>query len=190
MNKNFFSPILFLTFSLFLTSCGGDDLDDVQAESLETKMLTANIVDSDLVGQWGLSMMKTDTLVDLNKDGIFTQDLMVETDCFDPMSITFNSDKTFSSVNSRMDFKAGETDDEFLCMGHRTDTGTWSVEGDVLSLHVNVDGSVYNTERQLEISGNTFSFKVSKQESKQYVTDPGDTSVSRVMVVSLDYTKK
>lgn len=190
MKKNIFPPILFVSFALLLFSCAGDDLEDVQADSLETKMLTANIVESDLLGTWDLSKMTTDSLVDLNQDGIFTNDLLIETTCFDPMSITFNADETFSSVNSRMDFKAGETDDQFLCMGDRTDTGTWSVEGDVLYLHVEVDGSIYNHTKNLIMTENTFSFKVNKEESKQYVTDPGDTSVSKVTVVSLEYTKK
>lgn len=190
MKKNILPLFLFISFSLFLSSCDGDDLDDLQAEDLETKMLTANIVDSDLVGDWGLSIMETDSLVDLNKDGVSTQNLLSETTCFNSMSITFNPDKTFSSVNSRMDFKAGETDDKFLCMDDRTDTGTWSVEGDLLTLNVKIDNSIYNHEKKIAMNGNTFSFEVTELESQKYVTDPGDTSVSSVTVVSLEYTKK
>lgn len=190
MKKNIFTPFLLISLSLIIISCAGDDLNDLQSESLDTKMLTANIVDSDLVGTWDLSKMATDSLVDLNQDGVFTNNLLIETTCFDPMSIIFNPDKSFSSVNSRMDFKAGETDDQFLCMGGRTDTGTWSIEGDVLTLKVLVDGFTYNHTKTLIMNDNTFSFEVNKEESKQYVTDPGDTSVSKVTVVSLEYTKK
>lgn len=189
MKKITFSPLFIGFFTFLLISCGSDDLGDVQAESLEIKMLTANIVESDLVGHWDLSMMETDTHVDLNQDGTFNQDLLLETDCFDPMSITFNADKSFSSVNARLDFKAGEGDDEFFCMGNRTDKGTWSVKSDTLSLHVNVNGTIYNDEKKLILKENTFSFEVTELESQKYVADPGDTSVSKVTVVSLEYTK-
>lgn len=190
MNKNISPLFLFVSFALFLSSCTNDDMADLQAEDLEAKILTANLQDSDLVGHWDLSTMSTDTPVDLNRDGVYNQNLLSETDCFDPMSITFNSDKNFTSVNARLDFKAGESNDEFFCMGNRTDSGTWSVEGDVLILKVDIDGTIYEDKKQIELEGNTFSFDVSEQESQKYVADPGDTSVSKVTVVSLEYTKK
>ncbi len=188
--KKIISPLFFVSFALVLSSCANDDLADLQAEDLETKILTANFQDSELVGHWDLSKMSTDTPVDLNRDGIYNQNLLSETDCFKPMSITFNSDYKFSSVNARMDFKAGEADDEFFCMGNRTDSGTWSVEGDVLILKVDIDGTIYQDRKQIVLDGNTFSFKVTELESQKYVADPGDTSVSKVTVVSLEYTKK
>lgn len=190
MKKFVFNPILFIFLIFTISSCGGDDLEDLKAEEMNTKMLTANIVESDLVGYWVLSVMKTDVSVDLNKDGIFTQNLLSETKCFDPMSIKFNSDKSFSSVNARLDFKAGESDDQFFCMGNRTDGGTWEIDGITLTLNFLIDGKTYTDQKEIDLNGGTFSFDVSEVESQKYVADPGDSSVSSVTVVSLEYTKQ
>lgn len=176
-----FSAILF-------SSCAGEDLDDKDGELLNNKMLV--YIDSeDLVGNWELSVMRADNPVDLNDDGTLNTNLLEETSCFDLMNINLRNDMTFSSVNSRMDFQAGETNDKFQCMTPRTDEGTWEVNGDMLKLKGNIGGTYYEREKKLTILNNTFSFDVNRLESEQYVKDPGKTLVSEIEVVSLTYTK-
>lgn len=165
-------------------------MNDLKATSVEAPIVTANIEFSDLVGDWDLSVMKADRDIDLNKDGTYNTNLLLETTCFDPMSISFYDDKTFSSVNARLDFEAGINNDEFFCMGNRTDTGTWEIEGDVLTLNVKIDGSTYIHTKTLTFNQGVFSFDVSKDESNQYVEDPGDTSVSQILVLELEYTQR
>lgn len=181
-------PIIILMVSFLmavLTSCADGDVEE--DFSINSKMLTATIESSELIGVWDLSAMNADTAVDIDGDGVANTNLLLETSCFDPMGITFNEDMTFTSVNSRMDFKAGDANDEFLCLGNNIDSGTWSVDGDVLTLHVIYDSSIYTHEKTLSLNGNTFSFEVSKTESMLYVDDPGDTSVSGVLILSLEY---
>lgn len=187
--KNFLknSLLLYCTAVLFL-SCAGEDLDDKDAELLNAKMLVY-IASEDLVGNWELSVMRADTPVDLNDDGASNTNLLEETSCFDLMNINLRNDMTFSSVNSRLDFQAGETNDKFLCMDPRTDQGTWGVEGDVLTLKVNIGGTIYTHTKKLTMENNTFSFNVTELESQQYVKDPGNTVASGIMVMYLTYTK-
>ncbi len=175
--------------AVLLSSCAGENINDIKATAVEAPIVTANIEFSDLVGDWDLSVMKADRDVDLNKDGTFNSNLLLETSCFDPMSISFYDDKTFSSVNARLDFEAGTNNDEFFCMGNRTDTGTWEIEGDVLTLKVEINGIFYEDKKNLILSGDTFSFEVSKTESNRYVEDPGNTSVSQIIVLKLEYTQ-
>ncbi|HSP82229.1 MAG TPA: lipocalin family protein, partial [Gillisia sp.] len=168
--------------------CAGEDLDDKDGELLNNKMLV--YIDSeDLVGNWELSVMRADNPVDLNDDGASNTNLLEETSCFDLMNINLRNDMTFSSVNSRMDFQAGETNDKFLCMTPRTDSGTWKVDGDILTLKVNIGGEIFTHTKKLTLENNTFSFDVTKLESEQYVKDPGTTLVSGITVMYLTYTK-
>lgn len=192
MKHSYPKLLLLIAFPVFLLSCGAEDLDDIKAESISEPITVANISYSDLVGHWDLSAMTASDLVDLNGDGTGSTNLMQETSCFNPMSITFNSDMTFSSVNARLDFKAGENDDEFFCMeGNTADTGTWDVEGDELTLNMEVNGSYYTHKKTLTLTNdnNTFSLDITKLESEQYVEDPGDTAVSHVEVVELEYSR-
>lgn len=182
------NSILLCAAVILFSSCAGEDLDDKDADLLNTKMLV--YIDSqDLIGTWKLTVMQADTPVDLNDDGNNNTNLMEETSCFDLMNINLRNDKTFSSVNSRMDFQAGETNDKFLCMDPRTDSGTWFVDGDVLTLNVNIGGEIYTHTKKLTMNNNTFSFDVTKLESQQYVKDPGTTVVSGITVMYLTYTK-
>ena len=174
--------------AILLSSCSGEDID-VKSQS-DAPIVILNIEYSDLVGHWDLSVMQADKSVDLNKDGAFNSNLLLETTCFKPMSINFFDNRTFSSVNSRLDFEAGTTNDEFFCMGNRTDYGTWTIEGDVLTLNVDINGITYIQKKTLTLNQGVFSFSVSKEESNQYVADPGNTSVSQIVIVELEYTQR
>lgn len=181
--------MLFLTGLFF--SCGGEDLDDNEMLAFTATNLSAEISANDLLGKWNINMLKTNVPVDLNGDGTENIDLLLETSCFDPMSITFFNDDTYAAVNARMDFAGGPGNDEFICMdsSETPDTGTWSLEGDTLTMTITVDGTIYTHEKKITYTGNSFSFDVDRLESQQYFTDPGDTMVSDVDVVFSEYIR-
>jgi hypothetical protein len=178
--------ILVASIPFLLFSCGVDD-EELRNEELNNKIYNAFIYDSDLVGTWNLGSMITDREVDLNNDGVSTKNLLLETKCYDKMSITFRGDRTFSSVNARMDFKGGESNDGFICMGDRVDSGKWSVVEDKVTFYVIINNVEYAEEKQLVLKDDKFSFEVNRAESKAYVSDPGNTSVSKISVVALEY---
>lgn len=170
-----------------LFSCSAEK--DSDTEPLKVSDLTVSIIPSDLIGQWQLSRMKSDTLIDLNKDGILNDNVLAETSCFNEMGVTFNEDLTFSTINARLDFNGGANNDEFVCVKNRMDFGTWDIDGDELILNINIDGVIYTNRKKLYLTQNTFSFEVTKLESNQYVNDPGNTSASEIRILELEYTR-
>ena len=191
MKKITFKLFTLMIASMLLTSCGGEDLDDNAISSFSDPVVTANIEYTQLFGKWDLFQMQTETPVDLNNDENKSLNLLEETSCFDVMSITFNDDMTFSSINARMDFAAGTSNNDFACMSSEggPDTGTWEISGDLLTLTMIIDGNTFDHSKTLKFDGTSFIFEVSEYESQQYVTDPGGTAISDVKIVSLGYTK-
>lgn len=178
--------VLFIGIVLFY-SCSAEKEMDV--EVLKISDLTVTIIPSDLIGQWQLSGMKSDTLIDLNKDGIENENVLDETSCFNEMGITFNEDLTFTTKNARLDFNGGANNNDFVCVKNRMDFGTWNIDGDELILNININGIIYTNRKKLFITPTAFSFEVSKFESNQYVNDPGNTSASEIRILELEYTK-
>ncbi len=178
--------VCFFLLSLILTGC-------TKEESLaDTKILEVSnvtISSNDLIGYWELSRMVSDTAVNLNQDGNYSTNLLDETSCFNNMSITFNSDGTFTTNNATMTFESGTSGDQFSCLTDRIDTGTWEVENDNLMLTMVIDGYTYNHSKKLSMTSNTFAFDVTKIESDQYVDDPGNTQASEIRILELEYTK-
>jgi hypothetical protein len=178
--------ILFIGIAM-LFSCSAEK--DSGTEPLKVRDLTVSIIPSDLIGQWQLSRMKSDTLIDLNKDGILNDNILAETSCFNEMGVTFNEDFTFSTINARLDFNGGANNDDFVCVKNRMDFGTWDIDGDELILNINIDGVIYTNRKKLYLTQNTFSFDVSKMESNQYVNDPGNISASEIRILELEYSR-
>ncbi len=186
MNFLKISLCIIITSSLF--SCIKEETAS-DASSSKISNFAATINPDDLVGEWKLSTMQADTLVDLNKDGSGDKNLLNESSCFNDMKVIFNQDMTFSTTNARLDFNGGAGNSEFVCVKNRVDFGTWDVDGTDLILNINIDGTVYTERKPLNYNTSTFGFDVSKAESNIYVSDPGDTSASKIRILSLEYTR-
>lgn len=183
LNKTLFGAGLML----LLGSCEPNN-DDIAAVNVSQTNLT--IIDRDsMVGEWQLTTMKADTLVDLDGDGIGHENILEETTCFDTMGVTFREDGTFTTVNSKLDFNYGANADEFKCLSGRTDHGTWDVENDELILDLQINGEVYTDRKIIGKEADSFGFDVSKFESSQYVEDPGDSHASHILVLAVEYTR-
>ncbi len=183
-----FFPVAILI--LAVSACQVEEHEDYNEGAIKTSNFTANIDKEDLIGEWGLSKMESDTLVDLNDDGIWSINLLSETSCFDEMGVIFYEDGTFSTTNARLDFNYGENEDKFTCYIDRNDNGTWTVEEDDLVLNLEIDGTVYIDRKKIVQETSIFSFEISKFESDQYVNDPGDTQASEILILGLEYTKR
>lgn len=179
---------LLFVFTIVFSSCSKED-DSSSSSSFKSSNFAASINPDDLVGEWRLSAMQADTLVDLNRDGTGDENLLNESACFNEMKIVFNDDKTFSTVNARLDFNGGTSNVEFVCIKNRVDFGTWDIEEADLILNISIDGTIYTQRKPLNYNTSTFGFDVSKAESNIYVTDPGDTSASKIRILALEYTR-
>lgn len=161
----------------------------IQEDSLKASNLTTSIDKNSLIGEWKVTTMEADTLVDLNGDGNWNTNILAETDCFQNMGVVFNADGTTSTTNAKLDFTLGASGDEFGCTAERTDYGTWDVENDELVMNLDIDGMTYTDRKKITQTENTFSMEVTKFESDQYVNDPGDTQASKIRILSVEYTK-
>ncbi len=187
MRKYLQFSVSLLTTALLL-SCSGEDLNEFRSAELNAHDNNF-IYDSDLVGYWDLSAIVATTPVDLNADGESSANLISETDCFSPMSITFNGDKTFTSVNVRLDLKEGGDEDIFSCRDNSVRKGIWSLKDDILSMIITVGGKQVETKKQLYPTNETFHFEVNRIESKDYILDQGGTSASGLSIVYVEYTR-
>ncbi len=184
----FYKIILVFALAIVSFACSKEETTDSDT-SFKTSNFAASINPDDLVGEWKLSAMQADTLVDLNQDGTGDINLINESSCFNDMKIIFSQDKTFSTTNARLDFNGGTTNAEFVCVKNRVDFGTWDVEGTDLILNINIDGTIYTERKPLNYNTSTFAFDISKAESNVYVSDPGDTSASRIRILALEYSR-
>jgi len=193
---NILKITLFFSFAFLILACSKKDVTDSDA-SFKSSDFDASINPDDLVGEWKLSTMQADTLVDLNKDGTGDHNLLNESLCFNDMKVIFSKEtktdgsvvKEFSTTNARLDFNGGTTNAEFVCVKNRIDFGTWNIEGTDLILNIEIDGTIYTDRKPLNYNTSTFGFDVSKAESNIYVTDPGNTSASKIRILALEYTR-
>lgn len=177
---------------ILMWSCEANQ-DPVADTEINTVDATATITPEDLEGEWRLSAMNTDTVVDLNNDEVYNSNILLETDCFDTMGVNFFQNSEMETSNSRLDFKAGENNDDFKCLSERIDTGSWDVENvddeERLIITMNIDGETRTHKRVLERTTNTFAFDINKFESEQYYGNPDGTDAEHVTVLSLEYTR-
>ncbi|SFN64458.1 DUF5004 domain-containing protein [Salegentibacter flavus] len=179
--------VLSILFVVLFTAC---EADSVEANSENLQVTNLTITKSELEGEWELSGMIAEEPVDLNNDGVASRNLLDEASCFDRMNAVFNADGSFSSINGRLDFNSGENGDSFTCGIDRQDFGAWDLKDDnILMLTMTINGQDYLHEKDLEVDGNTFSFKITKFESDEYVNDPGDSQASHVSILSLEYAR-
>ncbi|WP_057482616.1 DUF5004 domain-containing protein [Salegentibacter mishustinae] len=182
--------ILGIIFSIASCEPNQDHVAETEVNNLNA---TANITPEDLEGEWELSAMNTDFAVNLNNDTIHNKNILLETDCFKNVGVIFNPDGSMTTTNSKLDFKAGESNDDFKCLSGRTDTGSWDVEnvnGDErLVITMTIDGTTRTHSRILDRTANTFAFEISKFESEQYYGNPDGTDAEEVTVLSLEYTR-
>ncbi|SKB54816.1 hypothetical protein SAMN05660776_1835 [Salegentibacter holothuriorum] len=178
--------------TLVFVSCEPNE-DPISSDELNAANATASIVPEDLEGEWILSAMLTDTVVDINNDGVFNSNILLETNCFQDMGVTFLPNGDMVTNNSKLDFKAGTNDDEFECLSGRTDSGNWDVENvnteERLVISMTIDGTTRTHSRILDRTANTFAFEISKFESEQYYGNPSGTDAEEVTVLSLEYTR-
>ncbi len=176
----------FCMFSFSIISCSKEEVSiNSQLKVSDATVVTRN----DMLGHWDLSGMVSDTAVDLNDDETYSKNLLDETDCFNTMSITFNDDGTFISNNAQMTFEAGTSKNQFSCLSDRMDNGNWEVRNDSLILTLDINSSTYTHKKHINLETNKFSFDVTKIESNQYVSDPGNTQASPIRILELEYTK-
>lgn len=189
MKKIIPNSILFLFFALFLISCSGEDIGNIGSEDYNAKMLDVFIYDSELVGEWEVDAMITDREIDLNADGVSNYDLLMESSCFEKMVYTFKGDKTFTIINPSLELTTRENKDQFNCQNPTTITGKWSIKDDMLTLYYRKNSTEYQEKKHLILLENHFYLEINRNESKEFINDKGNSSVSGLSVVALEFER-
>uniref|UniRef100_UPI0024908FBE DUF5004 domain-containing protein n=1 Tax=Croceibacter atlanticus TaxID=313588 RepID=UPI0024908FBE len=136
LKSTLYIGVLFLFFS-----CDNDDSSSNLIEPTPT-----------LNGTYILTTINADVPVDLNNDDITNTNLLEETSCFDIMEVNFNTDGSFSAINSKLDFNGGASGNEVTCTT-RTDSGTWSLTENELTLSVIIAGTTITETKEILLTG-------------------------------------
>ncbi|WP_168194606.1 lipocalin-like domain-containing protein [Antarcticibacterium arcticum] len=185
--KSFTLFLTLLLTSVLFTSCQKEELYDKEAEARNASVF---IYDSYLIGNWEVNSMIVDRDVDLNGDAKFSDNLLLETSCFETMSFEFRGNKTFTMTTSALGLQVRDDKEVFSCMQEKVLQGNWSLKNDVLYLYVKINQRVHEQKIHLLLSEDSFAFEVNDAESKEYLKDQGGTSASGLVVVSLEYSRK
>ncbi len=134
---------LILVAAIFV-SCSSDDDDGGVA----------------IEGTWKMTAFKTQNAYDLNGDGIISNDVMGQTNCFQNETLIFNANNTGADMStSRLEIElelvAGTTDEyeySIECVSENTTTAfTWSQNGDTVIV-TQADGTLTGTQVGNEIT--------------------------------------
>ncbi|WP_324720750.1 lipocalin family protein [Salinimicrobium sp. HB62] len=198
MKKSFTRFVLTGVAGILLSACSAEKYSEIDSASLNATTTTASsqeIVSSDLVGTWNMfSMTSMETMVDFNLDGTYTNDLLEETDCFDPMYFIFMNNGIVDTRQSRLFFDSVKGD--FTCYTTGDYTATYSVSGDILTVTFTIDGVEYTETKTISIfseNGNDFlKVTLTKEETNAAVyvaDDPGNTVASEIQKIEMVYIK-
>jgi len=121
--KKVFSLVL---FAVLFASCSSDDDNSVAIE-----------------GTWKMTAFKSQNAYDLNGDGIISNDIMGETNCYQNETLVFNSNGTGANLSTSyaeisLELVPGTTDEyqySVACINENFTTAfTWSQDGDVVTV--------------------------------------------------------
>lgn len=185
--------------AVILTACSTENVDEqmitLNASGTSLNAETTEIAVEDLVGTWNMYSMTSSDSVDFDQNGIYTYDLLEETDCFDPMYFIFHADGSLDTRQARLFFS--ETSGAFTCMDSGDYVATYELSGDQLTVKFEVDGSSYTETKTISLvtEGNNQFLDVilTKEETDAAVyisPDPGNTVASDIQKIDMRYIKQ
>ena len=144
------ASFLLITLSLILNSCSNEPIDP--AIDLNSFLNTG------ITGTYLLTAFNSSITVDLNGDGIRSTNQLDETNCFNGNTLTLSADNTFIATSKGLDIVTNGTNNVIECFVDPNTTGTWELNGSILSLSYTESGNVYTDE--YEVSGSTLTYSI------------------------------
>lgn len=184
-------------------ACSTEEMSsDVQELNLSgtASVEEANILAADLVGTWNMySMSSMETTVDFDQDGSRTNDLLEETDCFDPMYFVFKENGAVDTEQARLFFNSSTG--MFSCQTTGDYSATYKVlngdSGSELEITFTIKGTQYTETKSIGLyTENDVEFlkvTLTKEETNAAVyvaSDPGDTVASEIQKIEMIYKKQ
>lgn len=179
-----------------MVACSAESADE-ELTGLNASTSTVLVQDlsmDDLVGTWNMYSMTSSDSVDFDQNGVYTYDLLEETECFDPMFFIFDNAGNIATEQARLYFSS--TTGEFSCQTTGNYTATYQISGNELTVTFTVSGIQYTETKTISrYSENGEEFlqvTLTKQEtdSAVYVSDdPGNTVASDIQQIDMVYLK-
>lgn len=182
----------------FLSACSSEEVssDMTGLNAATTTVAAEDYSVTDLVGLWTMySMSSMETTVDFDEDGVFTNDLLQETDCFDAIYFDFKETGVVDTRQSRLYFSTATG--MFSCQTSGDYNATYTVSGNELTVTFNINGQQYVEKKTISIyteNGSEFlKVTLTKQETNSAVyvaDDPGNTVASNIQKIEIVYLKQ
>jgi len=137
-------------------------------------------------GTYMLTAFNTSVPTDLNSDGTASTNQLLETNCYNNMLLTLNSNNTFVANSKGIDIVSNGTTETMSCFTDPDDTGTWSLAGNTLTLTTAGTPPVVDT---YTVSGNTISATANNGEVVGYDTVT-NSPVYLTCNITIVYTKQ
>lgn len=131
-----------LAIALFVVSCSGDDDG-------------GDSTDVGLAGTYNLTGYTFDEAVDVNLDGTASTDFFAELPCFTAVA-TFNANGSFTSVTDEIVFDITPTGATVDCGDPESNTGTWSLSGNQLTVVSDGDTDV----QEITLTASTITYEI------------------------------
>lgn len=156
--------------ALFMMSCSSDD------DNGTDPLGPINAVS----GTYNLISFTAPTSEDLNEDGTLSANLVSESACYTEWSIQLNSNRSYTRIEKAINVNDGTIN----CTG-LTDTGTWDIQGNTVTL-TQSDGTQLNTT-YIYLDANS---SLTQTRMTQYPTVFEEIWVLTDASINLVYTKQ
>lgn len=154
--KTKFTFLFLIQIAFILFSCSSDDSSNNMGSSIS------------IIGNWDLESANFPSPLDFNGDGVTSTDLIKEVPCFNIASV-FNENGTYSNDAVDLDIVIGIAGVDISCLTTTTtDSGTWTLDGDRLTI-VNVQNEETNLTITLEENKLSFSDEFQDIGEVEYV---------------------
>ncbi|WP_298950133.1 hypothetical protein [uncultured Nonlabens sp.] len=141
---------------------------------------------STVAGDYMLTSLISNVPVDLNGDGIFHLELLLEAFCFSSMDVSFLINGDFVSTVAEPTFDSNNN----LSCPLSSQSGSYLLdENNVLTVTANEDGGTITDSKQVIFTTNTFEFTVTGAEMDQYIRGRNSTPAAGITSLMAVYTK-
>ncbi|MEC4005785.1 lipocalin family protein [Flavobacterium sp. SUN052] len=198
--KNIKFSLLLLLASVFFISCENEPLDPVLTAQINANTGTpggstgggstgGGITPTNIEGTYKLTTFNTSVPTDLNGDGVNSTNQMNETVCFNNTFITLNADHTFTADNKGIDIDTTVTPNVLTCFSDPATTGTWVLNGNVLTTTYVESGVTYTDN--VNVVGSTLQSTIQAGDVIATATVNGvPTPVTIISDITIIYTKQ
>lgn len=197
MKKIVTKLFIFGFIAALIISCSAEDADmelnslNASGTVVQAEAVTAN----QLVGYWKMYSMTSNPDVDFDQNGVFTNDLLEENDCFDEMFFDFKDTGAVATRQSRLYFSAATG--KFSCATTGDYSANYTVSGNELTVTFSINGQQFSETRTVALyseAGSQFlKVTLTKAETNAAVyvaNDPGNTVASEIQKIEMIYIKQ